>query len=487
MRATRLLFFSFVFMVVAASEGEAVGVNWGRLATHRLPPKKVVRMLVDNGFDKVKLFDADPDALAALAGTDVEVMVGIPNYMLEQLSKGHSRAADWVDENVTSWMYTDGVRIKYVAVGNEPLLHTYAGKYARATVRALKSIQKALTDAGKSHVKAVVPLNAGIYDSPGPHPVPSAGDFRPDTRDLVLEIADLLAESGAPFVVNIHPFLSAHADAHFPLDFALFAGAKNPIKDGESIYTNVLDASLDTLIWSLRKAGHAGMPVVVGETGWPTDGDKNANKKLAKAFNQGLLRHAVSGAGTPARRNSSLEVFLFSLFDEDAKSVDPGSFERHWGIFAYDGRAKYELDLSGRGEEKELASAKGVDYLQSRWCILDPEAEDLTDLPASIDYACTYSDCTALGYGSSCNHLDLHGNASYAFNMYYQVKNQESGGCIFSDLGVITEEDPSDGECRFPVMIAYTSGEGTRREMLDLAVPVVGGLWTLLFLLMRVM
>ncbi|KAJ8470700.1 hypothetical protein OPV22_025043 [Ensete ventricosum] len=474
-----------LLVVAMAIGGGAVGVNWGKLATHRLPPKKVVRMLVENGFDKVKLFDADSDMLEALTGTDIEVMVGIPNYMLKEVSVDQQRAADWVDENVTSWRYTGGVNIKYVAVGNEPLLRAYGGNYSRPTLRALKKIQKAIDDSGLgSHVKATVPFNADVYTSPGPHPVPSAGHFRPETQETVLKILAVLSENNAPFVVNIHPFLSVYGDKYFPVDFAFFGAAKTRLSDGEAVYTNVLDASFDTLVWSLRKAGYPDMPIIIGEIGWPTDGDKNANVKMAKEFNQGLLRHVTGGRGTPAR-NGSMEVYLFSLTDEDDKPIAPGPFERHWGIFEFDGKPKYGLDLSGHGGDADLVSVKGVDYLPRRWCILDPAATDLTDLNDSVNYACSFSDCTSMGYVSSCNHLDLRGNASYAFNMYYQVKNQEAGACVFSDLAVVTDRDPSDDKCRFPVMISYGSLAAAQGKTIDLVVAVTGGMATLLLLLMR--
>lgn len=79
---------------------------------------------------------------------------------------------------------------------------------------------------------------------------------------------------------------------------------------------------------------------------------------------------------------------------------------------------------------------------------------DGTNKPKNIDYACSQSDCTALGYGSSCNHLSVEQNASYAFNMYYQLNNQNSWDCDFGGLAVVTDEDPSDDKCRFPLMIA---------------------------------
>ena len=78
------------------SSGFGVGVNWGTMATHQLPPEKVVRMLKDNGFRKLKLFEADERILEALTGTHIEVMLAIPNYMLPEMSEDPSVATSWV-------------------------------------------------------------------------------------------------------------------------------------------------------------------------------------------------------------------------------------------------------------------------------------------------------------------------------------------------------------------------------------------------------
>jgi len=95
-----------------SSSGYGVGVNWGTMATHQLPPKNVVKMLQENGFDKLKLFDADEWVMAALLGTDIEVMLAIPNNMLEEISKDPKVADSWVYENVTSYLYPGGLNIK---------------------------------------------------------------------------------------------------------------------------------------------------------------------------------------------------------------------------------------------------------------------------------------------------------------------------------------------------------------------------------------
>ncbi|KAK7411251.1 hypothetical protein VNO78_02684 [Psophocarpus tetragonolobus] len=452
----KVAFFLVFFTVVSTGSGW-VGVNWGTMATHQLAPQKVVKMLKENGFRKLKLFDADETILAALMGTDIEVMVAIPNNMLDKISNSPKAADSWVNDNVTSYLFVGGVKIKYVAVGNEPFLKAYNGSFAKKTLPALKNIQASLNKAGiGSKVKVTVPFNADIYYSPDSNPVPSAGDFRPEMRDLTIAIIQFLYANNAPFTVNIYPFLSLYGNEDFPFDFAFFDGNNKPLRDGKALYTNVFDANLDTLLWALDKAGYPDMKIIIGEIGWPTDGDKNANAKNAKRFNLGLLKHALSGKSTP-KRKGTVDLYLFSLIDENTKSVAPGNFERHWGIFEFDGKPKYELDLTGQHKETGLTPVEGIKYLEKKWCILDPEITDFDDLAGSIDYACTFSDCTSLGYGSTCNNLSLQGNASYAFNMYYQVNNQQDWSCDFSGLAIITHKDPSEHNCLFPVMIAGSS------------------------------
>ncbi|PPR86213.1 hypothetical protein GOBAR_AA34477 [Gossypium barbadense] len=473
-----LLALLLLAIMTLVPNGNCIGVNWGTMSTHQLPPGKVVKMLRDNGVHKLKLFEYNEEIMTALMGTDIEVMVGIPNSMLKVMSVDPGAAASWVYNNVTGYCYDGGVNIKYVAVGNEPFLQTYNGTYLQYTLPAVKNIQRALDESGvKCRYKTTVPFNADIYDSPESNPVPSAADFRPEVKDLTIEIVQFLYLHDAPFTVNIYPYLSLYGNDYFPIEFAFFDGLSKPLRDGNNVYKNAFDANLDTLIYALSKAGFPDMEVIVGEVGWPTDGDKNANTRNAKRFNQGLIKHALSGKGTPARKGN-IEVYLFSLIDENAKSVEPGGFERHWGIFEFDGKPKYQLDLTGLELEKGLAPVEDVKYQTKRWCVLDPTATDLDELPESVSYACSLSDCTALGYGSSCNQLTAKGNASYAFNMYYQVNNQHIWDCDFSGLAIVTDDNPSEEGCQFPVMIAFAHSSFLLHNnggLLDVLLRIIGG------------
>uniref|UniRef100_A0A6N2KFJ6 glucan endo-1,3-beta-D-glucosidase n=1 Tax=Salix viminalis TaxID=40686 RepID=A0A6N2KFJ6_SALVM len=371
-----------------------IGANWGTQATHPLPPETVVKLLKENGIQKVKLFDADYDTLKVLGKTGIEVMVGIPNDLLASLAGSMKAAEKW----------------------------TYNGSFLRTTFPALQNVQSALIKAGLGNlIKVTVPLNADVYESSSG--LPSGGDFRADIHDLMLAI------------------------------YAFFDGNANPVNDGGTSYYNMFDANYDTLVYALQKNGFGNLPIIVGEIGWPTDGDRNANVEYARRFNQGFMSHIASGKGTPMRPNAGINAYLFSLIDEDAKSIDPGNFERHWGIFTFDGIPKYSLNL-GTTNTGALIPARSVRYLDRKWCVMKPSAKvDDPQVALSVSYACGLADCTSLGYGTSCGNLDARENISYAFNSYFQIQNQLGDACKFPNLSTITRTDPSTPTCRFAIMI----------------------------------
>uniref|UniRef100_A0A0D9XTH8 glucan endo-1,3-beta-D-glucosidase n=1 Tax=Leersia perrieri TaxID=77586 RepID=A0A0D9XTH8_9ORYZ len=485
-----------IMATIAAVDG--LGVNWGTMATHRLPPKVIARLIKDNGFKKVKIFDADATTMSGLAGTGIETMIAVPNDMLSAVGGDYGRAREWVKENVTRYMFDGGVNIRHVAVGNEPFLKAYGGAFDRHTVPALRNIQRALDEAGHgTKIKATVPVNADVYDSPASNPVPSAGRFRDDVAGLMADMVKFLNRSGAPLTVNIYPFLSLYGNDDFPIDYAFFDGGAasgdpppKPVFDNGINYTNVFDANFDTLVSSLKKIGFGNLPIVIGEVGWPTDGDKHATVAYAQRFYSGLLKRLAARRGTPLRPRVPIDVYLFGLVDEDAKSVAPGNFERHWGIFTFDGRPKFPVDLRGGDGRSSSSSmplaAKGVEYMKRRWCVLAPNATDdeAGRVADNVGYACAHADCTALGLGCSCGGLDARGNASYAFNVYYQAQGQAEAACDFQGLAVVTEDErdvPSQGACNFTVQVA-AAGKTAAAACAAVAAAAVVGLAAVLVL-----
>ncbi|XP_021274586.1 glucan endo-1,3-beta-glucosidase 8-like [Herrania umbratica] len=446
-----LLWACSLILLPASVVAQDLGVNWGTIASHLLDPTIVVNMIKDNGIRKVKLFDADPYTLNALAGTDIEVMLGIPNSFLHNLSEQYSTAQAWVKQNVTAYLGKGGVNIRYVAVGNEPFLTNYNGSFTNSTFPAMKNIHKALNEAGVGkQIKVSTALNGDVYATASYKP--SDGMFRDDIADVMGQICEFLQENDSPFIINIYPFFDLYQNPSFPREYAFFDN-QITVDDNGLEYHNVFDASIDTLVAALQKAKAPDVPVIVGEVGWPTDGDFYATQQNAQRFYNGLIKKMVSNEGTPRRPNKNPDVYMFCLLDEDFKNIDPGMFERHWGIFTFDGQPKFPMDLSGKGENKSLVGARGVPYLARQWCVHNKDADNQEDLAKKVEYACNNTDCTSLAAGASCSGMGTDMNASVAFNMYYQMQDQAEEACDFQGLAKLVKQDPSNGTCQFPIMI----------------------------------
>ncbi|KAH6768368.1 Carbohydrate-binding X8 domain superfamily protein [Perilla frutescens var. frutescens] len=94
-------------------------------------------------------------------------------------------------------------------------------------------------------------------------------------------------------------------------------------------------------------------------------------------------------------------------------------------------------------------SAAGV--VAGNWCVARSDASDQA-LQTAIDYACgAGADCAPIQQNGLCflpNTLQAH--ASYAFNSYYQRKNNAPDSCSFAGTSTVARTDPSYGSCVYP-------------------------------------
>ncbi|KNA14706.1 hypothetical protein SOVF_105220 [Spinacia oleracea] len=453
--ATLLLITLSIFSRFAVKV-EAVGVNWGRNASHPLPPPKVVQLLKSNNVTRVRLFEADPSVLQALQGSKIEVILGIPNSMLPRLNSSFKVAQSWVHDNLTRFLSDSSpkVRIQYIAVGDNPFLQAYGGKYIPFVVGAAINIQAALTRAGIDQVKVVVPSSYDAFQSESG--LPSKGHFRSDLNKTMVELLAFLSKHNSPFMSSVSPFHLLQQNKNISLHFSLFKETSHPRKDGKKHYGNSFDLSYDTLVTALSGAGFPEMDIIIDQIGWPTDGAINANSSTAETFMKGLLTHLHEKSGTPLRPHKPpKEAYILGLLDEDQKSIVDGSFERHWGVFTFDGQAKYHVDL-GQGS-RSLVNSQNVEYLSAKWCVVN-DNKDFSNASASALDVCSTGDCSALSPGGSCYNLTSPGNISYAFNSYYQQHDQSPDSCDFGGLGLVTTVDPSVDNCRFFVQLRTSYG-----------------------------
>ena len=276
---------------------------------------------------------ADLQFIKAASAGNLRLAVGIPNDELEGL------AADQTQALITA-IKPYAKSIDWLCVGNEPLGAWHKGRYVKHLVPAMQNVQKALQKAGLQ-IGVTVPLNYSIMGTSYP---PSAGAFDPGLVTIITAACKVMSTSHAPFMVNVYPFLDVINNGQIPLPYCLFTAPKKDwVTDGQYVYKNIFDASLDALYVAMGGIGFPRLAVVVGECGWPTQGNTVATIANAQTFNQNLINHCKSSGGTPRRPGSPIICYVFEMYDEANKPTGPGPFEVAWGVCNGSGKAKYSL------------------------------------------------------------------------------------------------------------------------------------------------
>ncbi|XP_066332618.1 glucan endo-1,3-beta-glucosidase-like [Miscanthus floridulus] len=464
---------SVPLLFVCPAEAGTVGVNYGRVANNLPTPAAVVQLLKQQGVAQVKLYDADPTVLRALANTGIKVVVALPNEQLAAAASHASYALLWVRRNVAA--YYPATQIHGIAVGNE--VFASAKNVTAQLVPAMSNVHAALARLNLDNaVKVSSPIALTALASSYPS---SAGAFREDLAQAVMKpMLDFLAQTGSYLMVNAYPFFAYSGNAgDISLDYALFRPNAGVLDPGNGLkYYSLLDAQLDAVFAAVSKLGnYNGVRVVVSETGWPSKGDANeagASSANAAAYNGNLARRVLSGnAGTPRRPDADIDVYLFALFNENQK---PGpTSERNYGVFYPNQQKVYDVDfvLGGGGgsqgngalgwqENGGPSSGSTSGNLPSgvkvttgeAWCVANAMVGEQR-LQAALDYACGPggADCKAIQPGAACfepNTMVAH--ASYAFNYYYQRKGRSIGTCDFAGAAYVVNQAPKMGKCDLP-------------------------------------
>lgn len=135
---------------------------------------------------------------------------------------------------------------------------------------------------------------------------------------LIHPLLQFLNETNNSFYVKFRPYDLYVENHQFGLEFAIFR-ENQIVEDHGNQYTNLFDAMIDSVVTALTVVGHADIPVVVIETGWPNGpaGFADATSEVVALYINGLIRHLHSGLGSPLRKEGVLFMFVYQLFDGD--------------------------------------------------------------------------------------------------------------------------------------------------------------------------
>ncbi|XP_076933711.1 lichenase-like [Bidens hawaiensis] len=293
---------------------------------------EVISLYITNNIKRMRLYDPNQAALQALGGSNIEVLIGVPNSDLQYVAASRDNSFDWVWKNIMSY---PNVTFRCISVGNE--IKPSDTTLAPLVYPALLNIQEVIEVYGlKNQIKVSTSIDTTLIGANFP---PSVGAFSDDARAYIDPIIAFLVSTNSPLLVNVYPYFSyVDNPRDISLAYAIFTSPGIVVQDGSYGYQNLFDAIVDVVYSALEKAGGPWVEVVVSETGWPSDGTFAATFDNARTYYTNMVAHARWG--TPKRPGRPIETYLFAMFDENHKEPQ---YEKNFGIFYPNQQAKYNL------------------------------------------------------------------------------------------------------------------------------------------------
>lgn len=345
-----LLHAAFLFQL--ATSQSFIGVNYGTIADNLPPAASTASLLTSTSIGKLRLYEPQPDLVAALAGSNISILLGVPNSDVPSLAASPAAAASWAAANIPTT-----VSVFAISVGNE-LLNSGDPTLGPQLLPAMQNLLAALPAGSATKVSTVHSMAVLAASDP-----PSSGAFHPDLAGSLDPVLDFLRQNGSPFMINPYPYFAYASDTRDEtLAFCLFQPNPGRVDAASGLtYMNMFDAQFDAVRAALDGKGYPGVDIVIAETGWPYRGDADeagATPDNARAYNGNLVAHLRSQVGTPRTPGKSVDTYIFALYDEDLK---PGPVsERSFGLYQADLTANYDIGLAKGSASPSTSGQIGV-------------------------------------------------------------------------------------------------------------------------------
>ncbi|KAJ1440695.1 Glycoside hydrolase family 17 [Sesbania bispinosa] len=296
----------FLYLFVQI-RGLGVGINYGQIANNLPSPSRVSVLIKSLNVTRIKLYDADPNVLAAFSKSNVEFVIGLGNEYLQNMTNS-AKAQAWIQQHVQP--HLSQTKITCITVGNE-VFNSNDTQLMLNLLPAMQTVHDALVNLGLDQLVTVTSAHSfNIFGNSYP---PSSGAFRQDLMQYVQPLLDFHAQINSPFLINAYPFFAYKDNPNdVSLNYVLFQPNPGMVDPNTNLhYDNMLYAQIDAVYAAIKAVGHTDIEVRISETGWPSKGDPDevgATPQNAGLYNGNLLKRIEQKQGTPANPSVPIDI-----------------------------------------------------------------------------------------------------------------------------------------------------------------------------------
>ncbi|CAN0864340.1 Glucan endo-1,3-beta-glucosidase, acidic isoform PR-Q' [Linum grandiflorum] len=316
----------FLFFLLLLSDSghfvgaQGIGVTITRECKAPPPPRDIVALCLKFNAKRVRLYDAykDRDLLEAFRTQLIQVTVGVSNDDVIRIARGdQSVAVTWLKNNIVP--FVNSVNFRCIVVGHDMVRVSVS--FATAVYQAVVHLHKAQSIVGIM-IPMGVEVNHDLLVLNENTFVPSDGQFDPKFAPIIRNILQVLHMNAGVLLVDLYPVTRYYAEYYeykkLPLEFVLMGQTDfGVLSELGFSYHNIYVSSVEMFYWAMEKVGMSGMRIMVGETGWPSDGQREiATAANAAVYTNHLVERLNTQEGTP-RRKWPIETFIRTLYVQD--------------------------------------------------------------------------------------------------------------------------------------------------------------------------
>ncbi|KAL3820158.1 hypothetical protein ACJIZ3_006063 [Penstemon smallii] len=369
---TTIIFLLLFSGASTTSAATTLGVTYNTANSNLPPPERVASTLRSIQIPTVRILNPTASAVRAFAYTNISLLLSVPNSLLPSFAANRSAASLWLYNTVLP--FHPRTKISLISVGSDALTSTSPLETVDPTTSllpAIRNLHLSLIELGIKSIPVSTTFSfVSIMTTSFP---PSSSEFQEPVYSLVIRpLLQFLEETNSSFLINLYPYNIYRIDSEIPIGYALFE--EHPFNFRDDLitgvrYRNLFDMMVDAVVAAMAVSGQENIPVVVAETGWPSEAEARDTGNYAEMFLKGLVAHLKSGLGTPLRKEGVAEAYIYQLFDDDESvvngtsdiaSVSSRAGQQHWGIMYPNMTLKYNLDFSGSRGERLMDIGVGV-------------------------------------------------------------------------------------------------------------------------------